>query len=198
MAAEDRKRQILDAAIGVFARLGYHGAGTADIASAAEIGEPTIYRYFKNKRELHLEAVKRCRLEITENWQRIVDTSENAEEALQRIATWYYEEINRNPQLLVLRFRTLSESGDPEAVAVVRQTYMRNKRIVQDLYEQARREGSLAEDADPNTLAWLFMAIGAIIDVTHLLEVDDDFGAKELDGIGQFFDRSVWTQQPSA
>ena len=198
MAAEDRKRQILDAAIGVFARLGYHGAGTADIASAAEIGEPTIYRYFKNKRELHLEAVKRCRLEITENWQRIVDTSENAEEALQRIATWYYEEINRNPQLLVLRFRTLSESGDPEAVAVVRQTYMRNKRIVQDLYEQARREGSLAEDADPNTLAWLFMAIGAIIDVTHLLEVDDDFGAKELDGIGQFLDRSVWTQQPSA
>ena len=194
MPAEDRRRQILDAAIVVFARVGYHEAGTADIAAAAEIGEPTIYRYFDGKKALYDEAVQRCRMEITENWQRIIDTSENAREALDGIGTWYFQEIKANSDLLVLRFRALIDSADSDAAEAVRETYLRNKRLVKDLYERAKAEGDLRADADTDALAWLFMAVGSIIDVTHLLGLEDDFGVQEIMGIRELMVRAAWSQ----
>ena len=192
MPAEDRRRQILDAAISVFARVGYHEAGTADIAAAAEIGEPTIYRYYDGKKDLYDEAVRRCRMEITENWQRIIDTSENAREALDRIGTWYFQEIKRSPDLLVLRFRALIDSTDSAAAEAVRETYVRNKGLVRGLYEMAKADGGLRADADTDALAWLFMAIGSIIDVTHLLGLEDDFGVQEIMGIRELIVRAAW------
>ena len=199
LPAEERRQQILDAAIDVFARLGYHGGGTADIAAAAEIGEPTIYRYFESKRDLYIEAVRQCRVEIVENWERIIDSSGDAREAIYGIGRWYYEELRRHPEQLILRFKTFTESNDPEVIRAVGEAYLRNKQMMQGLYERAKREGSLKEDANPSALAWLFMAMGAIIDVTYLLGLQDgEFGPKELEGIGELWGRSVWTQEQTS
>ncbi len=49
---EDRRRQILDAAVRVFARKGYATATVADIAGSAHVAEGTIYNYFRNKEDL--------------------------------------------------------------------------------------------------------------------------------------------------
>jgi AcrR family transcriptional regulator len=56
LPADERRNQIVDVAVQVFARHGYAATGTADIAEAAGIGEPTIYRYFESKRDLYLAA----------------------------------------------------------------------------------------------------------------------------------------------
>jgi AcrR family transcriptional regulator len=192
LPAEERRQQILDVAIDVFARLGYHGAGTADIAAAAAIGEPTIYRYFASKGDLYLQAVGQCGDRILENWSRIVDSSENALQAIRGIGTWYYEESRRHPELLVLRFRTFTESSDPELMRIVREGYMRIVRLVEGLYERARMEGSLRQDADTSALAWLFMAMGSIIDQTYLLGLgDDEFGPRQLEGIRRIWEASA-------
>ena len=55
--AEERRRQILEAAATVFARHGYHQARTREIAREAGIAEGTIYNYFPSKRELLLAIV---------------------------------------------------------------------------------------------------------------------------------------------
>lgn len=192
LPAEERRQQILDVAIDVFARLGYHGAGTADIAAAAEIGEPTIYRYFENKGDLYLQAVGQCGDRIMDNWGRIIDSSENAYQAICRIGRWYYEESRRHPEPLVLRFRTYTESSDTEVVRNVREGYLRVARLVEGLYERAKTEGSLRQDADTSALAWLFMAMGAIIDQTYLLGLQDgDFGPRQLEGIRQIWEASA-------
>jgi len=196
LPAEERRQQILDAAVDVFARLGYDGAGTADIAAAAEIGEPTIYRYFEGKRDLYIEAVRQCSIEIAEKWERIIESSGDAREAIYLLGRWYYEELRRHPEQLVLRFKTFTESNDPEMTRAVREAYLRNQQMVQGLYERAKKEGSLREDANASALAWLFMAVGAIIDVTYLLGLqDDEFGPKELQDIGKLWGPSVWTQE---
>ncbi|WP_344313330.1 helix-turn-helix domain-containing protein [Fodinicola feengrottensis] len=46
------RRAILDAAVDLFERHGYHGATIADIAAAAEIGTRTFFSYFASKEEL--------------------------------------------------------------------------------------------------------------------------------------------------
>ncbi len=50
--ADDRRRQILDAAIVCFARTGFHQTSMHDISAEAGISVGLIYRYFKNKDEV--------------------------------------------------------------------------------------------------------------------------------------------------
>ena len=51
-AADDRRRQILDAAIVCFAKTGFHQTSMHDISAEAGISVGLIYRYFKNKDEV--------------------------------------------------------------------------------------------------------------------------------------------------
>jgi len=45
----DKRRQILEAAVGVFAKQGFHKSRVSDVARAAEVADGTIYLYFKSK-----------------------------------------------------------------------------------------------------------------------------------------------------
>lgn len=49
---EQRRADILDAALEVFAEKGYHATSIADIAAKLQIGHGTFYRYFKNKLDI--------------------------------------------------------------------------------------------------------------------------------------------------
>src|SRR6185295_13232234 len=50
--AIDKRRQILDAAIRVFARQGFHATRVADIADEAGVAYGLVYHYFKSKDEV--------------------------------------------------------------------------------------------------------------------------------------------------
>ncbi len=52
-----RQRQILEAAVTVFAEKGYHRATIKDIARTAGVADGTIYNYFKNKQDVMLNIV---------------------------------------------------------------------------------------------------------------------------------------------
>src|ERR1700676_2119258 len=55
----DRYDAILDAAKGAFADKGFEGTSIADIARTARISDGLVYRYFRNKRELLYEVLKK-------------------------------------------------------------------------------------------------------------------------------------------
>ena len=57
-ATEEKRRQILDAAVRVFARTGYHDSRVGDIARDAGVAYGLVYHYFQSKDEV-LEAVFR-------------------------------------------------------------------------------------------------------------------------------------------
>ena len=48
----DKRRQILDGAVTVFAQKGYFTSRVSDIANAAGVADGTIYLYFKNKEDI--------------------------------------------------------------------------------------------------------------------------------------------------
>ncbi|MEO6122186.1 MAG: TetR/AcrR family transcriptional regulator [Ilumatobacteraceae bacterium] len=54
LPASARREQLLDVALQVFARQGYHGASMNDIAEAAGVTKPVVYQHFDSKRELYL------------------------------------------------------------------------------------------------------------------------------------------------
>jgi AcrR family transcriptional regulator len=185
LPAEERKPQILDAAVDVFARLGYAAAGTSDIAAAAGIGEPTIYRYFANKREVYLAAIRRGSDEILENWQRLADNAPDALTALRQIGLWYFQRMHDRPELLMLRSRSIGESPDDETVAAVRTEYLRVLHFVQSAFERAQREGQIAEREDVKTMAWLYMAVGALLDQSLILGLEDELTPEQVVRLAQ-------------
>jgi AcrR family transcriptional regulator len=53
LSATARREQLLDVALVVFARNGYHDTSMNDIADAAGVTKPVLYQHFDSKRELY-------------------------------------------------------------------------------------------------------------------------------------------------
>jgi len=54
LPAGARREQILDVAVQVFAKRGYHGASMNDVADAAGVTKPVLYQHFDSKQDLYL------------------------------------------------------------------------------------------------------------------------------------------------
>jgi AcrR family transcriptional regulator len=60
MSSEERREQILEAALAVFGSKGYVGSTTDDVAKAASISQPYVVRLFGSKENLFLAAMERA------------------------------------------------------------------------------------------------------------------------------------------
>ncbi|RHX92089.1 TetR/AcrR family transcriptional regulator [Leptospira stimsonii] len=61
-----RREEILEAALDIFAKKGYHSTGIADIATQLDIGHGTCYRYFKNKLDILHALLDQIQKELSE------------------------------------------------------------------------------------------------------------------------------------
>jgi AcrR family transcriptional regulator len=57
LTATARREQVLDVALEVFGRSGYHGTSMNDIAEAAGVTKPVLYQHFDSKRDLYLALI---------------------------------------------------------------------------------------------------------------------------------------------
>jgi AcrR family transcriptional regulator len=76
LSAGERRLAILDAALDVFARRGYHAASIDEIAHAAGISKALIYEHFPSKRELHVSLLE---LHVHEIFSRLVESAATSE-----------------------------------------------------------------------------------------------------------------------
>jgi len=60
LSAEERKTAIVRAALPLFARKGYAETTTKDLARAAGVSEPLLYKHFPSKEALYVEIQKLC------------------------------------------------------------------------------------------------------------------------------------------
>jgi AcrR family transcriptional regulator len=57
LPAGERRDQILEVAVQVFARRGYHGTSMNDVAEAAGVTKPVLYQHFDSKQALYLALI---------------------------------------------------------------------------------------------------------------------------------------------
>lgn len=103
MSTEERRRQILDAALSLFARHGYGGTTTKAIAREAGITEGLIFHYFGGKAELLVEAAKQ-RSALLVAVRTLLGDAEGtrAAETMPRIARGWVELVHRQGDLVVM------------------------------------------------------------------------------------------------
>ena len=108
LPAPDRRRQLLEAALDLFARKGFDGTTTKEIAAAAGVTEAIIFRHFPNKHALY-SAVLDHKHEsgevdaIVAAWQSFMDANDDIglfRAIVKTIFEGYYRDIRMNRVLL--------------------------------------------------------------------------------------------------
>jgi AcrR family transcriptional regulator len=119
---EERREEILDAALAVFAEQGLHGASTEEIARRAGISQPYVFRLFGTKKELYLAVVARCFRRTLELFQGAAE-GKRGEAALHAIGAAYGELLRSDRVYLLAQMQAYAACDDPEICTAVRQGF---------------------------------------------------------------------------
>jgi AcrR family transcriptional regulator len=152
IAQEEKRRLILDAAVRVFARSGYHTSRVGDIAEEAGIAHGLLYHYFSGKEEV-LETVFR------ENWRslleafaRIEATDEPPFDQLQGIAKVLLRSWRNDPDLVRVMVREVARSPQLQGqVDEIREGFL----VIQRVIERGQADGSFRRELDARLASWI-------------------------------------------
>jgi AcrR family transcriptional regulator len=164
VSSEQRREQVIDAAVTEFAANGFHATSTGAIAKRAGISQPYIYALFPNKHELflavHRHVVDRIRRVFLEAARGGADT----EERLHNMGNAYIALLD-DRDLILVQMQAHAAAGDPALREPVRQEFLR-------LAEDIRQMSGASQEKVAQ-----FLAVGMLLNVVAALELPEGFVA---------------------
>jgi AcrR family transcriptional regulator len=107
LPAVERRALILEVARTLFARNGFQGTGTTELAAAAGCSEPIIYKHFASKQALFAAVIEECAREIVEL---LDDTLDQNPDPLAAYAAFARRLVSEPRYIEITRLRTLALS----------------------------------------------------------------------------------------
>jgi AcrR family transcriptional regulator len=154
-AARDKRRQILDAAVRVFARRGFHACRVSDIADEAGVAYGLVYHYFSSKDEV-LDTV------FLERWNVLLDVIREADGAdgaardkLERIAGFIVDSYAHDPdvmKVIIVEVTRAANSFGRTHLAKIREAYG----LIGEIVAKAQARGEFRSDVTPQFAALAF------------------------------------------
>ena len=173
-SAQQRRRIILQSAQAVFAANNYSKVGTADLAKAAGISEPALYRYFSSKKELFISTIKASGARLLEIWERLAMEVVNPVDVIWAIGLGYSDHLRSRSPVMKVLFQAISEADDPDIRSALHENFAAFIDFLKENIEEAKRRSLIRQDVDTNVAAWQFMAMGVGLDLIHLLGFAQD------------------------
>ena len=152
--AVDKRRLILDSAIRVFARQGFHSARVSDIANEAGVAYGLVYHYFRSKDQVLNEL-------FHERWSLLLaaieetDGEPSARERLARVAGFIIDSYRHDPELMkviIVEVTRAANSFGARHIDKIREAFESIAEIVRD----AQRVGAFRDDVDADFAAMTF------------------------------------------
>jgi TetR/AcrR family fatty acid metabolism transcriptional regulator len=155
-AAADKRRQILDAAISVFATRGFHACRVSDVADEAGVAYGLVYHYFHSKEEI-LNTL------FTERWQVMLDAIAEidrqqdvpARDKLYLVASFIIDSYRHEPDLMkviIVEVTRAANSFGRDHLAKIREAYD----MIGQIVENAQRGGTFKPDISSDFAALMF------------------------------------------
>jgi AcrR family transcriptional regulator len=179
----DKRRQILDAAIRVFARQGFHATRVSDIADEAGVAYGLVYHYFRSKDEVLNEL-------FVERWSLLLAAIEETDrtgdaprDKLGAVATFIVDSYRHDPELMkviIVEVTRAANSFGRTHLPEIRRAYQSIAKIVED----GQKQGVFRDDVAPLFASMSFygaieqLLSGWIFDVIPASETDFDQAKK--------------------
>jgi len=158
ISAEERREDVIRAAMQEFARGGLDGTPTEAIAKRVGISQPYLFRLFRTKKELFLAVVDRC-YDRTHDTFRRASEGRTGEDALHAIGD-AYAGLLKDRTMLLLQLQTYVACTDPDVRSHARAGFKRLTTFVSEVSEappeQVRR----------------FFETGMLMNVVAAMELD--------------------------
>ena len=175
MPAAERRLKLVETAIRVFSEGSYRGTTTAEIARAAGVSEPILYRHFASKRDLYLAALDHVWSQARAAWETALAEEPDVIAALAAMGRGQFVARDCKHQLSELWVQALSEATEDPALRKYLRKHMRE---VHDFFAAMLRrgqdEGVIHRDRDVDAEAWVFLAGGILGMVGRRVGLLDD------------------------
>jgi len=190
---QQTRRRLLEAAEEVFAGLGYHEASIVKITERAGVALGTFYLYFDSKQAI-FEAL-------------VIDLNSRVRRSMSDAMTGAADRIEAERRGFEGFFRFTA--AHPALYRVVREAEFVSPELLRLHYERivdgyrtglaaAQQQGEVADDLDPEIVAWALMGAGELIGMRYLLWEKDAAGnppvgidPSVLDGMSTFIARAL-------
>ena len=177
MRSADRRRQLLEVAADRFARLGYRGTTTADLAKAAGITEPILYRHFKNKLDLFVTLVDEVGREVIGGWERALDGVESPAKRLETLMANNPATHEKGKGVYRVIFQAMTEvEGEPVVARALRKHFTRVHEFIKTELAALQKAGVVRKDEAASDLAWLLINVAVGYGMTSPLGVGGTVG----------------------
>jgi TetR/AcrR family fatty acid metabolism transcriptional regulator len=153
--AVDKRRMILDAAVRVFARQGFHTCRVSDIADEAGVAYGLVYHYFGSKDEV-LSTLFLERWNVMLDLIRDIDRQEiPARDKLYAIASFIVDSYRHDPDLMkviIVEVTRAANSFGQTHLAEIREAYA----LIAAIVEKAQAEGAFTSEITAQFAAMAF------------------------------------------
>jgi AcrR family transcriptional regulator len=154
MRKADRKRQLLEQAKELFVTHGYQNTTTKDIAEAAGVSEPVLYRHFDSKKTLFLEVLEEIRAATLDRWRHETAHLSDPLAKLHAIADMYLNTTRAQVREFRIMHRTLIETDDEEIASLLRTFYLDSELLLTEIIREGQQAGVFRRSLDPRVGAW--------------------------------------------
>ena len=152
----DKRRLILDAAVQVFARRGFHSCRVSDVADEAGVAYGLVYHYFDSKEEI-LSTL------FAERWQLMLDAIAeidareelSARQKLELVASFIIDSYRHDPELMkviIVEVTRAANTFGRRHLAHIREAYD----MIAGIVDSARSDGSFKADISGEFAALCF------------------------------------------
>ena len=159
--AEERREEILHAAVIRFGKTGLHGTSTEAIASDVGVSQPYLFRLFGTKKELFMATVRWAFDHTVERFRVAGQSASDQHDAFRRIG-YAYEELISDRRYLDIQLQAYASTHDEEI-----------RKLVNDGFGRMVTEVIRHTHATPEQLA-AFIGRGMLLNVTSSMGALDE------------------------
>ncbi len=160
MRSADRRRQLLDVAADLFAKRGYRGTTTAELAREAGITEPILYRHFENKLDLFVTLIDKVGDDVIKDWHSKLDGVREPARRLESLLAGNPSTHEKGRGVYRVIFQAMTETdGDPVIAKALRKHLAKLHKFVRDELSSLQKHGFVRKDESAADIAWLLINV---------------------------------------
>ena len=160
-APTDVKDKIMQESIRLFLAKGFRGTSIKEITDASGVARGTLYWHYKSKNEILKGVFHKFDTEFVEELKRIVEGCEKPFPARYGAFHKFATEFARDNRELSLAFNALLNEivgTHTEGESLAKTVYEKFRRVIMNMLEEGKRDGSIGKDIDPSIYAHIILA----------------------------------------